>query len=54
MGNKISKERLDLIRSLRLANIEEKITDLTDAAGNALGTRVEIAVTKSTIAMSHS
>jgi hypothetical protein len=42
MGNKISKERIELIRSLKLGNIRETITDLFDENGSGSGTRVEI------------
>lgn len=46
MGNKISKERLDMIRSLNLANISEDITDIINSKGEICGTNVEIKITK--------
>jgi hypothetical protein len=42
MGNKISKERIELIRSLKLGNIRETITDLSSEHESGSGTRVEI------------
>ena len=45
MGNKISKERLEVIRSLKLGFITETIIDLTDSMGEICGTRVEIFIT---------
>jgi len=42
MGNKISKERLQMIRELNLAYIREKIVDSTDDNGQITGTRVEL------------
>lgn len=47
MGNKISKERLDMIRALKLGYISEFITDLKDESGMAIGTKVEIFIAKS-------
>lgn len=44
LGNKLSQERILLIRSLKLANIEEKIVDLKNEKGENSGTRVEILV----------
>lgn len=46
MGNKISKERLEMIRSLNLANISEDITDIINSKGEICGTNVEIKITK--------
>lgn len=45
MGTKITKERLDMIRALKLGNISEQITDLTDGNNCPIGTRVEILIT---------
>ncbi len=47
MGNKISKERLEMIRSLNLGNISEIITDMVDPGGQISGTNVQIIITKS-------
>jgi hypothetical protein len=47
MGNKISKERLEMIRSLNLGNISEIITDIVDPGGQISGTNVQIMITKS-------
>jgi hypothetical protein len=41
LGNKISKERLEVIRSLNLANITEEVSDIMDG-GDVCGTRVQI------------
>lgn len=46
MGNKISKERLEMIRALKLAYISEKISDLSDEYGQSAGTKVEILIFK--------
>jgi hypothetical protein len=45
MGNKISKERLEMIRSLKLGNISEIITDIVDQKGQISGTNVQIIIT---------
>jgi LytS/YehU family sensor histidine kinase len=42
MGSKISKERLEMIRSLKLGNITEEIDDIVDNNGKVVGTIVKI------------
>lgn len=42
MGSKISKERLEMIRSLKIGNITEEIEDIVDNDGNVKGTVVKI------------
>jgi ligand-binding sensor domain-containing protein len=42
MGTSITHERLNVINSLNNSNLSERIVDLKDEKGNALGTRVEI------------
>lgn len=46
MGNKISKERLEMIRALKLAYISEQIIDMQDDLGQSMGTKVEILIFK--------
>lgn len=46
MGNKISKQRIELIRALKLGNIREYIIDLEDNEGIANGTSVEIYISE--------
>jgi LytS/YehU family sensor histidine kinase len=47
MGNKISKERLEMIRALKLGNISEVITDLVDDSDQPMGTKVVITINQS-------
>ena len=42
MGTAITKERLSVINEINNSNLSERIIDLTDENGNAIGTRVEI------------
>lgn len=46
MGNKISKQRIEMIRALKLGNIREYIIDLEDNEGIANGTSVEIYISE--------
>ncbi|MEZ4909566.1 MAG: histidine kinase [Saprospiraceae bacterium] len=49
MGNKLSNERLEVIRTLKLGFIKETISDLTNAQEGPCGTRVEIFITKANV-----
>ncbi|MBK7181487.1 MAG: hypothetical protein IPH89_00410 [Bacteroidetes bacterium] len=41
-GTNITQERLAVINELYNSKLSEKVVDLYDEAGNAIGTRVEI------------